>query len=133
MSQENVEIVRTAFRAFQRGDMDGVLRRCDENIEIAQPVELPGVSPRQHGHAGVLEAFAIWPEQWDDYEIEILRLSEVGAHIVVTTMQRGRGRESGVQVEMPFTFVFSVRAGRITEWLLFMHEEQALEAVGLAE
>src|SRR3981081_258446 len=124
MSEANVELVRAAFLAFQQRDIDAVLRLCAENIEITQPAELPDVSRRQHGHAGVLEAFAIWPEQWDDYEIEILRLSEVGAHVVVTTMQRGRGRESGVQVEMPFTFVLSVRTGLITEWLLFMHEEQ---------
>jgi ketosteroid isomerase-like protein len=36
VSQENVDIIQAAFRAFERGDMDGVLRLCDENIEIAQ-------------------------------------------------------------------------------------------------
>src|SRR5215212_7661492 len=71
MSQENVEIIRNAFDAFSRGDIEAVLAVCDENIVVRQPRELPGVAPEQHGHAGVLEAFAIWPEQWDDYYIEI--------------------------------------------------------------
>ena len=70
MSQENVEIVQSAFAASVRGDMDAVLQHCAEDIVITQPPELPGVSPRQHGHPGVLEAFAIWPEQWDEYRVE---------------------------------------------------------------
>jgi ketosteroid isomerase-like protein len=112
--------------------MEGVLRLCDENIEITQPAELPGVSPRQHGHAGVLEAFAIWPEQWDDYRIEILRVADIGDYVLVTTLQSGVGKGSGVRVETRFSFLFSVRAGKIAEWRIFMQEADALAAVGLA-
>ena len=78
MSEQNVQVVRAAFDAFDRGDMEGVLRLCDDNIEITQPAELPGVSRHQHGHPGVLEAFAIWPEQWDDFEIEMVRVEDLG-------------------------------------------------------
>jgi ketosteroid isomerase-like protein len=65
--------VKAAFDAFQQGDIDGVLRLCHENIEITQDVRLPGVPRHQYGHGGVLEAFALWPEQWDDFRVEILR------------------------------------------------------------
>jgi ketosteroid isomerase-like protein len=136
MSQENVEIVRSAFDAFTRGDTEGVLRRCDENIVITQPAELPvlGASRQQHGHGGILEAFAIWPEQWDDYRIEISRIvADPGDYVVVATQQSGRGRQSGVEVETEMTFVFTLRAERIVEWQMFMREDQALEAVGLSE
>jgi ketosteroid isomerase-like protein len=133
MSQENVEIVRAAFAAFGEGDMEGVLRLCDENIEITQPAELLGAPRDQHGHAGVLEAFAIWPDLWEDYSVEIVRLAAIGDRVIATTINRGRGKDSGVPVEMPFTFLFSVRAGKIVQWRLFMREEQALEAVGLEE
>src|SRR5438552_3085622 len=56
MSRANVELVQAAFRAFDSGDIEGVLRLCDEHIEITQAAELPGVSRDQHGHAGVREA-----------------------------------------------------------------------------
>jgi ketosteroid isomerase-like protein len=133
MSKANVEIVRAGFQAFEEGDMEAVLRLCDENIEITQAAELLGASRNQHGHAGVLEAFAIWPDLWDDYRVEILRVADVGDHVIVTTINRGRGKESGVPVEMPFTFLFSVRGGKIAEWRLFMREQQALEALRLAD
>ena len=133
MSQENVEIVRNAFDAFTRGDIEGVLRLCDENILITQPKELPGVSRQQRGHSGVLEAFGIWPEQWDDFQIAILRTADLGDYVVVTTRTGGRGKQSGVEVEMDFSFVFTVRDEKIIEWQLFVREDQALEAAGLRE
>jgi uncharacterized protein len=133
MSRENVEIVQAAFQAFESGDMEGVLRVCDEHVEITQAVELPGVSRHQYGHAGVLEAFALWPEQWDDFRIDILRISDTADQVIVTTLNRGRGKASGVQVETPFSFLFSIRAGKITEWRIFMREGEALEAAGLVE
>jgi ketosteroid isomerase-like protein len=134
MSEQNVEIVRNAFDAFTRGDIEGVLRRADENIVITQPTELPGATPQQRGHSGVLEAFAIWPEQWDDYRIEILRIvADPGDHVVVATRQSGRGRQSGIEVETEMTFVFTVRDKKIVELQLFMREDQALEAAGLRE
>jgi ketosteroid isomerase-like protein len=133
MSQENVEIVRDAFDAFTRDDIEGVLRLCDEKIVITQPPELPGASPQQRGHSGVLEAFEIWPEQWDDYRIEILRMADHGDHVLVTTRQRGRGKQSGIQVEMEIMFVFTVQNEKIVEMKIFMREDQALEAAGLSE
>ncbi len=133
MSQENVEIVRAAFGAFERGDMEGVLRLCDENVEITQAAELLDVSRHQHGHAGVLEAFALWPDQWDDFRVEILRIADVGGRVLVTAMNHGRGKGSGVQVELRFSFLFSLRGGKIVEWRIFVREDEALEAAGLAE
>jgi ketosteroid isomerase-like protein len=105
-----------------------VLRLCDEDIEIVQPPELPDVARQQRGHAGVLEAFAIWPQQWDDYEVEILGIAEIGAQVLVTTLQRGFGKGSGARVEARFSFLFSFRGGKIARWRMFMQEEQALEA-----
>jgi len=134
MSQENVEIVRTAFAAFDRGDIDGVLRLCDEDIVITQPADLPGFPHEQHGHRGVVEAIALWPEQWDDYQIETLKIAAApGGKVFATTRTRGRGKQSGVEVQMEFSFVFTVRDAKISEWQLFIREDQALEAAGLSE
>jgi ketosteroid isomerase-like protein len=133
MSQENVEIVKAAFAAFERDDLEGVLSYCDEDVAIMQDAALPGVPAQQRGHAGVLEAFTIWPDLWDDFRVEIVSVSDHGDRVMFTTLNRGRGKDSGVPVEMAFTYLFALRGGKITEWRIFMREEQALEALGPAE
>jgi ketosteroid isomerase-like protein len=128
MSQANVEVVQSTFDAWERGDTDSILEVCAEDIVVSQPPEFPGVPPRQHGHAGVLEAFALWPEYWDDFRVEILRTFELGDHVVVTNEQSGRSKDSGIQVATQFTFLFTLRDRKITEWQIFMREPDALEA-----
>ena len=133
MSETNVEIVRAGIAAFVRGDYEGVLSLCDEDIEITQAVGFPGIPDKLHGHAGVLEAFDLWSEQWDDYRTEILRVADLGDYVMVAQMVRGRGKGSGVQVEMPLPLLFSVRTGKISEWHMFASEKEALKAVGLED
>jgi ketosteroid isomerase-like protein len=133
LSEQNVEIVRSGLAAFEKGDIEAVLRVCAEDIVITQPPELPGVAAEQHGHQGVLEALAAWPEQWDDYQIETLRICAApGDKVFVTQRTRGRGKQSGVDVEMDFSFVFAVSGGEIREWRLFIQEDHALKAAGLS-
>jgi uncharacterized protein len=132
MSQENVAIIRRAFDAYTAGDIEKVLTLCDQDIVITQAPEVPGVPPQQRGHDGVLEAFGLWPEQWDDFRIEILRVvADPGDHVVVVTRQSGRGKQSGVEVVGEFTFAFAVRDGKITEWRIFVDEAQAMAALDL--
>ena len=109
-----------------------MLALCAEDILIKQAPEViaTGVAPEQHGHEGVLEAFGIWPNQWDDFEIEIERIvADTGDHVVVATLQRGRGKQSGVEVEAEFFFTFAVRDSRIAEWRIFADEDDAVAAV----
>jgi ketosteroid isomerase-like protein len=128
MSEENVALIRRAFGAYFAGDIETVLALCDEDIVVTQAQEVPGVPPQQRGRAGVLEAFALWPEQWDDFHAEIERvLADPGDYVAVLTRQTGRGKQSGVEVESEFTFVFAIREGKITEWRIFVDEEQALD------
>jgi ketosteroid isomerase-like protein len=131
MSDENVAIVRRAFDAYTRGDIDAVLELCTDDILVTQAAEVPGVAPQQRGHAGVLEAFGIWPEQWDDFRVEIKEiLADPGDRVVVATRQSGRGKQSGVEVEADFTFLFAIRDQKIAEWRIFVRESQALAAAG---
>jgi ketosteroid isomerase-like protein len=133
VSQENVEVVRAAFDAFERDDVDGYLSLCDPEIEVIQAADLLGAPQHQRGHAGVLEAIAVWPEQWDDYRIEVISMTDLGDQVMVKQMSRGRGKGTGIPVEMLFTFLYSVRAGKITEWRIFTREDEALKAAGLEE
>ena len=134
MPEPDVEVVRNAFAAFERGDIEAVLELSAEDIVITQAPELPGAPAEQRGHQGLLDAFALWPEQWDDYRTEVLRIvAAPGGKVFAIQRTRGRGKQSGIEVEMDFSFVFTIRDGKICEWQLFVQEDEALEAAGLSE
>jgi ketosteroid isomerase-like protein len=132
MSHENTEIVWAAFDAWWRKDIESMLGLMDADIVVVQAPEMPDGMTRR-GHAGVMEAIAAWPEQWDDYRIEIVQVVDGDDRVAVRTHERGRGKSSGVEVEDEIWFVFGFRDGKIAEWRIFGYERDALEALGLAE
>jgi ketosteroid isomerase-like protein len=128
MSSRNLEAVEEAFAAYDRGDMDRVADFADPEVVVSQLEDLPDAETF-HGRRGLLEVIDEWQSAWDDVRVERLTTREVGEHVVTTVRQRARGRRSGVEVEGVFTFVFTLRAGRLRRWRMFVDEAQALEAV----
>jgi ketosteroid isomerase-like protein len=59
MSQENVEIVRRSYKAFERGDLEEVRNSIDPGIVIYR-WELDAAT--YHGWEGLLAAIAEWAE-----------------------------------------------------------------------
>ena len=112
--------------------MQSALHLVDPEIVVMQRPEMPDATTR-HGHVGVLEAITAWPEQWDDYQFEIVQTVDAGDHVVVRTHQRGRGKGSGVDVEDEIWFVFGFRNGKVAEWRMFGAEREALDAAGMPD
>jgi ketosteroid isomerase-like protein len=132
MSQENVEIVRAVFDAYFRNDMESVLRLIDPEIVVTQRPELPDAMTR-HGHDGVIEAIRAWPNQWDDFRVEVVQIVDADDHVAVRTHQHGRGKGSGIEVEDEIWFVFAFRNAKVAEWRMYNSRAEALQAAGMSE
>jgi ketosteroid isomerase-like protein len=129
MSRQNVETVQDAFDAYYRRDMERVAELADPELVVTQLEELPDAQTF-HGPRGFVEVIDSWEGAWEDLRIEILRMREIGPHVLATVRQRARGRGSGIDVEAVFTFVFTLKAGKFVRWSMFADEAKALEAVG---
>ena len=73
----NVELVRRAVDAFQRGDLEGVLADAREDFEIFLPRSLPN-SGRFVGLDGYSTWLGQWLDAWDDFTVEIVEMQPVG-------------------------------------------------------
>jgi ketosteroid isomerase-like protein len=132
MSQANLEVVQAAFDAYFGGDEPALLELVASDVMITQfPQQVD--AREYHGHDGFRQVMTEWIGSWNDWSIEILGARELGDLVLATARQRGRGIGSGAPMEAEATFVFTVREGLIARWQMFSSEEQALEAVGLAE
>jgi ketosteroid isomerase-like protein len=129
MSRRNLEAVEQAFEAYFRGDLARLADFADPDVVVTQIAELPDAETF-HGRRGLIAVIDAWQAAWDDVRVERLSTRDVGDHVVATIRQRARGRSSGVEVEGVFTFVFTLREGRLVRWRMFVDETQALEAVG---
>ena len=71
---------------------------------------------------------------WEEFEVSLDDVLHEGDDVVVVTeLLSGRGRESGVEVEMRVFSAYWFENGKIRKRAAFTDRRQALEAVGLRE
>lgn len=129
---QNLELVQAVFDAYFRGDEPTLFALVARDVVVTQFPEQIDVHD-YHGHAGLRQVMADWIGSWEDWSIEILNAREVGDAVLATARQRGRGRVSGAPMDAEVTFAFTVRDDLIARWQMFFSEQQALDALGLAE
>lgn len=132
MSQENVEIVRGIYESWARGDFRVSFDHLDPHIVFIVGPDFPDAGVF-NGTEGVREYMRRFLEQWDRYTLTADEIQAVGDTVIVRLTQRAQGRASGVQTEMSYFHILTLRAGKIVRLDVQMHEKDALEAAGLSE
>jgi ketosteroid isomerase-like protein len=132
MSQENLEIVREATDAWNRSDYAAAQEALDPDIEVvvAYGVDFDGT---YRGHAGFAEMLGGF---WAEFENVHLRIEEAipaSSHVVLAVRFSGRGKRSGLEIDMPAWQVWTLRDGKVVGWRIFRTKRQALDAAGLRE
>ena len=131
MSQENVEVVRAGFEAWNAGDMDALRDRYHPDVIVRAPEGWPEPGPFV-GREAVMRQFEHMREAWDTDAAETISdFLDVGDRVAVRFLWRGAGR--GPVTDLELTQVNTVREGRIFALEFFWDHVQALEAVGLSE
>lgn len=86
------------------------------------------------GLKGVERFLTEWLDVWDDYEVGVDEiLAAPDGRVVVLSRQRGKGRLSGLDMEMQSGQINTVRDDKITRVDNYEDPAEALEAAGLSE
>jgi ketosteroid isomerase-like protein len=124
MSEQNTEVARRAFEAFNAGDVEGLVEASHPDSEwLPFRAQLEGETYR--GHDGVRRFFYDMQEDWREFQIELVELREVGGRVVVVGHIEGLGRGSGVAVSSDAGFVMDFRGGRIVRVVSYSDPEEA--------
>ena len=137
MSEENVEIVRRVYDAVARGDAATVLALYDPEVEFdfsrSPQGKLGLMKPVYRGHQGVRDWVRERHEDWDTIEDDLEELIDAGDEVISVVTHRGRGRASGIMVDMSGAGLWTIREGKIVRAVWFHTRADALEAAGLSE
>jgi len=121
-------LLREMLDAYRRADVDWLLEHTDPNIVITQIAELPGARTYR-GCEGFIDALLDWPLQWQDFQVEPLRLFAVGDdHVVIDSINRGRPASMDIEVEAEIVFLMRWRDRLLTDWNIFMTVDEAVAA-----
>ena len=96
MSQENVEIVRPIYAAWERGDFTSAeWAHPDIELVVADSFDAGSVT----GLAGMAAAWHDWLSAWEEYRVEVDEYRKLDdERILVLMLHCGRGKTSGLDV-----------------------------------
>jgi len=130
---ENVEMVRRAFDAYNRGDLDAAVSDIASDCEYTPSGALPEVRGVYRGPEGFKEFIAWIRDEFEDARLDFNDVTDAGDRVIVSLTIRGRGRQSGAAVSWHVWHVWTIRHARFVHGQAFTGKTEALEAAGVRE
>ena len=134
MFQENAEFVAEYLQRAADGGVDAVAEFWDPDINWRAAEGAIDDAGELHGPEAVRRYAQDWFDMFDDLSVVVEELVDAGDDRVVAVQRMtGRAKVSGIETEIRFSVVYTLRDGKIVEGREYMEKEQALEAVRLRE
>jgi ketosteroid isomerase-like protein len=135
MSQENVEVVRSIYEPWGRGDFSSAEWAHPEiEFVIADFGPLVGTTK---GLVGMAEVWRTYLGAWEGYRTEVDEYLELDDERVLVLLHIiGRGKSSGVQlgqVRTKAANLFHVRDRKVTRLVIWADQERGLTDLALSE
>ncbi|HEX6237187.1 MAG TPA: nuclear transport factor 2 family protein [Acidimicrobiales bacterium] len=112
---DNVELIRDAYDAFGRGDIEAVLAAMHRDIAWNEAEHSPYHKPGgHHGPGDVLEnVFARIPGDFDDFEVIPRTFHDAGDTVVVEGRYRATPTATSDPLDVEVCHVWTVRDGKV--------------------
>jgi ketosteroid isomerase-like protein len=131
MSEENVEIIRRIYEAWEGRDR-GALEFLSDELEYVNPPYAvhSGTRHGKEGWMAVVENLSDSFESWVHVPGEFV---DAGDKVLVITTFRARGRGSSVDLDKYEPHVWTLRDGKVVRFEWFNDRDEAERAAGLAD
>ncbi len=132
MSQEDVELIRRYYRAWNGGGLDAVRAFWSDDFQWHDAPGMPdgGV---YRGSDAVAAHFRDLEEILGDMKVHIDGIVPAGDEVFVRLRVHLGAPRGGLLLDGPIFETVSIKHGKLSRIRLFLEEREALEAAGLPE
>jgi uncharacterized protein len=125
-----LDVVKGFYAALGRGDVAGVLGLLDPDIRWTEAERFPYYGGTWHGPQAVrdnlLERLG---QDWDGFSATADDFVVEGHRVVSFGVYSGTYKSTGKSMTASFAHVWTVRAGKITNFLMYADTAKVLEAL----
>ncbi len=131
MSEKNVDRMREAIEATNRGDFAAVFRLMDPEVRFEH--RLAALEGSFVGLDAVRGWFADLVEHFDAWRIDCSDIRDLGDRVLALGTIHTTGKGSRVETELSMAIVAEFRDGLVIDYIDYGDRTLALEAAGLRE
>jgi ketosteroid isomerase-like protein len=129
VSDENVALIREWAEAVNRKDADWMVRHAAPDV-VWEPLR-SGTEGVFHGHEGLRAFIRDTEESFESFEGSASEIRAFGDGFLVVGTIKVKGRESGIETEVPAAGIFNFRDGLLVRFKDYGDRQKALAAAGL--
>ena len=131
MSQQNVDLITEMYLAFHGGDAARALSYFSEDVVVDATARIDGGIG--NGREELSRIIVQWLGTFDDWHEDIEQIRDLGNQVHVVAVQRGRGKDSGIETQTRYAIIYEIRDNAIARMTLYREPAEALQAAGLRE
>jgi ketosteroid isomerase-like protein len=128
VSRENVEILKRAYEALNRGEIESALDVLEPDAEWQEHSDLPEADTYRSREA-IREFLLAYLDSWEEFHQETEDLIESGDRVAVLLRMAAKGKGSGIEVEGRYAHLWTMRGGRGIRVDAYADPNRALEAL----
>jgi ketosteroid isomerase-like protein len=124
-----LDLAMTSIDAYNRGDRAALLALVADDVVFEVPIGMANAGTYR-GREGFTKMAAGWEEAWDEFRIEAEDPIEYGGAVIVPVTQHGRGRGSGVEIQMQAAYLMRFSDGLLQHLRICQSKDEALREAG---
>ena len=113
----NSELLLAGYDAWNRDDLDGYLELLHPDVRISTSGMFPDIAAEYCGRERAATFWRQMHEPWERFRIDVEHIEDQGDWAIASLRFRGRGADSGVEVDMRFGMAMRVSDGLGVEFL----------------
>ena len=124
----NLDIIKTLYKAFEKGEIDTILDILAPNVEWHESEKLPYGGTfigRDAVFAGVFEKIGA---QWDNFQAHVEEFIDGGDKIVTLGFDRGTYKDTGKSMEAPTASIWTLKEGKVVKFVQYIDTMKVWEA-----
>jgi ketosteroid isomerase-like protein len=131
MATDNEEPVRRFADAINARDPEAAIEVSHPEIEFLSVLAVSGRA--YHGHDGVRQYFEDVASAWEEWRVELERITEApDGRVAIFMTMHFRGKESGAALSASSAHVWTLKDGKLLRNQPYRDHEQALRAAGVS-
>ena len=131
MPPEDVELVKSAFETWNRGEIDAFVDCTSEDVAWLEVSGRPeGGATERIGRERLREGLKSLFDAWESYYVDVERIEEAGDRILAIVREVARGRASGVEIDGRWGYLITVENGEMVRIEAYRDPAMALQMAG---
>ena len=125
----NLEIIKSLYRAFDRGDLDTILDLIDSNVEWVESEGIPYGGKFIGKDAVVKGVFQKIGAEWDNFHADAEEFIDAGEKIITLGYDSGTYKATGKSMSAPTASIWTLENGKVIKFVQYIDTFKVVSAL----